>query len=224
MKRAAGILLAAVLACAPLVAQADPQTDFFRAVKVDDERALQRLVEGGIDPNLAEPSRGENGLLIAIREDSMRVFDILLRHPRTQVDQPAMNGNTALMMAALKGNRQAARALLQRGAAVNRPGWTPLHYAAASGDVHIATLLIEHKAELDSRAPTGATPLIMAAQEGKEEIVRLLLARGANPFLLDNYRRTALRVAELMDRREISQLLAAHMAAAAPPKPVSMQR
>ena len=213
MKRAAGIVFAAVLASSPLMARADPQTDFFRAVKVDDERTLQRLVDNGIDPNLAEPARGENGLVIAIREDSMRAFDILLRHPRTQVDQPAKNSNTALMMAAFKGNRQAAKALLQRGAAVNRPGWTPLHYAAASGDVHIATLLIEHKAELDSRAPTGATPLIMAAQEGKEEIVRLLLERGADPYLLDNYKRTALRVAELADKREVAQLLTAHMAA-----------
>ena len=224
MRRAAGILFAVVLACFPLMAQADPQAEFFRAVKVDDERTLQRLVDSGIDPNLADPARGENGLAIAIREDSMRVFDILLRHPRTQVDQPANNGNTALMMAAFKGNRQAAKALLQRGAAANRPGWTPLHYAAASGDVQIATLLIEHKAELDSRAPTGATPLIMAAQEGKEEIVRLLLARGANPFLLDNHKRTALRVAELADKREIAQLLAAHMAAAVPPKTPSMQQ
>lgn len=222
MQRIAGILFAAALAL-PLMARADPQVDFFRAVKVDDERTLQRLLGGGIDPNLADPARGENGLVIAIREDSMRAFDILLRHPRTQVDQPAANGNTALMMAAFKGKLQAARALLQRGAAVNRPGWTPLHYAAASGNADIAALLIEHKAELDSRAPDGATPLIMAAQEGKEEIVRLLLARGANPFLLDNYKRTALRVAELAEKREIAQLLAAHMAAAVPPKTPSMQ-
>lgn len=224
MKQAAGILFAAVLACLPPAVQADPQADFFRAVMVDDERTLQRLVDSGIDPNLADPARGENGLVIAIREDSMRVFGILLRHPRIAVDQPAVNGNTALMMAAFKGNRQAAGALLQRGAAVNRPGWTPLHYAAASGDVDIASMLIEHKAELDSRAPTGATPLIMAAQEGKEAIVRLLLARGANPFLLDNYKRSALRVAELAEQREIVQLLAAHMAAAVPPKTPSMQR
>lgn len=224
MRRRPGILFAVALACSPMAAHASQHADFFRAVKVDDERSVQRLVDSGIDPNLADPTRGENGLVIAIREDSMRVFGILLRDPRTRVDQPAANGNTALMMAAFKGNRQAARALLERGAAVNRPGWTPLHYAAASGDTAIAALLIDHKAGLDARAPTGATPLIMAAQEGKEEIVRLLLARGANPFLLDNYKRTALRVAELAEQREIAQLLAAHMAAAVPPKTPSMQR
>jgi ankyrin repeat protein len=212
MKTTARILFAAALAL-PLAAQADPQGDFFRAVKVDDERTLQRLMAGNIDPNMTEPARGENGLIVALREDSMRTFGMLLRHPAVRVDQPAANGNTALMMAAFKGKRQAVLDLIERGAAVKRTGWTPLHYAAAGGDAGIASLLLEREADIDARAPNGTTPLMMAAQEGQDAVVRLLLERGANAYLLDDQRRTALRIAELADKRGIVRDIAAHMAA-----------
>lgn len=217
MKLAARILFAAAL-LAPLAALADQQGDFFRAVKVDDDRTLKRLFRENIDPNMADPERGDVALVVAVREDSMHVFRMLLDHPSIRIDQPAANGNTALMMAAFKRNAKAVQELLDRGAAVNRPGWTPLHYAAASGDVGITTLLLDRQADIDARAPTGVTPLMMAAQEGQGDVVRLLLARGANAYLLDNNKRTALRIAELVDKRAIVADLARHMAAGTPPK------
>lgn len=217
MKLAARILFAAAL-LAPLAALADQQGDFFRAVKVDDDRTLKRLFRENIDPNMADPERGDVALVVAVREDSMHVFRMLLDHPSIRIDQPAANGNTALMMAAFKRNAKAVQELLDRGAAVNRPGWTPLHYAAASGDVGITTLLLDRQADIDARAPTGVTPLMMAAQEGQGDVVRLLLARGANAYLLDNNKRTALRIAELVDKRSIVADLARHMAAGTPQK------
>jgi uncharacterized protein len=214
MHFAARILLLAALAVQPALAMAATPDDFFRAVKVDDDRALRRMIMANMDPNLADASRGENGLIVALRDDSMRTFDLLLQHPAIRVDQPAANGNTALMMAAFKGKRQAALELIARGAAVNRAGWTPLHYAAAGGHADIAALLLDRKAHIDARAPNGTTPLMMAAQEGQQEVVRLLLKRGADTGLLDNNKRTALRIAELADKRAIAADIAARMAAA----------
>lgn len=213
MRIAARILFVAALVLQPAFATADSRDDFFRAVKVDDDRALRRMLRASVDPNLQDAARGENGLIVALRDDSMRAFELLLQHPAIRVDQPATNGNTALMMAAFKGKRQAALDLIARGAAVDRAGWTPLHYAAAGGHADIASLLLDHKANIDARAPTGATPLMMAAQEGQQEVVRLLLRRGADTGLVDNHRRTALRIAELADKRAIAEDIAAHIAA-----------
>lgn len=219
MRFAARILLLAALAAQPLAAQAETPDDFFSAVKVDDERTLQRMIDANFDPNTPDPGRGEPALVVALREDSMRAFEILVRHPAIRVDQAAANGNTAMMMAAFKGKRQAVLDLIARGAAVNRPGWTPLHYAAAGGHVDIAALLLEREANIDAQAPNGTTPMMMAAQEGQQDVVRLLLARGANAYLLDTNKRTALRVAELADKRAIAKDIATHMAARpAPPK------
>jgi len=63
----------------------------------------------------------------------MRVFAVLVDARGIDLDKPALNGNTALMMAGYKGNARAAEALLARGARVDRQGWTPLHYASAAG-------------------------------------------------------------------------------------------
>jgi ankyrin repeat protein len=144
------ILAAFVLAAFPgvpaLAASSEQTSDFFRAVTMDDPSTVRKLVAAGVNPNQPNPAGGEPALVIAAREGSMRVLQALLDLPGIQVDAPAMNGNTALMMAAFKRNRPAAEALVARGAAVKRSGWTALHYAAASGDEDIARLLIKHGA------------------------------------------------------------------------------
>jgi ankyrin repeat protein len=137
----------------------------------------------------------------------MRVLDVLLRHPGTNVDAQAMNGNTALMMAAFKRNGPAAEALIAKGAAVNRPGWTPLHYAAASGDVDIARLLLARGARVDAVSPPASgkyTPLMMAAREGHEECALFLLDKGADPLLKNGEGLTAAQIAQKADHAGIA--------------------
>ena len=88
-----------------------------------------------------------------------------------------------MMMAALKGDMDGATMLLERGAQVNKSGWTPLHYAATGPEPRLVRLLIDRGAELNARSPNGTTPLMMAAQYGAEDSVNLLLERGADPKL-----------------------------------------
>jgi ankyrin repeat protein len=118
-----------------------------------------------------------------------------------------MNGNTALMMAAFKKNRPAVEALIAKGAAVNRPGWTPLHYAAASGDVDIAQLLLARGARVDAVSPAASgkyTPLMMAAREGHEDCALFLLGQGADPQLKNGEGLTAAQIAQKADHAGIA--------------------
>ena len=186
---------------AGLAGAATPEqiADFFRAVQVDNHKAVREMVGKQVNANEINPVGGEPALVIAVREGSMRVLDVLLAHPGTNLEAQAMNGNTALMMAAYKKNRRAAEALLAKGAQVNRPGWTPLHYAAASGDEEIARLLLERKATPDAVSPraSGAyTPLMMAAREGQAGVAQLLLAAGADTGLKNTEGLTAAQIAE----------------------------
>lgn len=205
-------LLAALLHTG-LAAAATPAqvAEFFRAVQVDNVSAVKELVGKEVNANEINPVGGEPALVLAVREGSMRVFDALLAHPGTDLEAKAMNGNTALMMAAFKNNRRAAEALLAKGAKVNRAGWTALHYAAAGGSEDIARLLIARKAKLDAVSPraSGAyTPLMMAAREGQPGLVRLLLEGGANPSLKNTEGLTAAQIAERAGQTDIAAAIA----------------
>ncbi|MGI4845709.1 MAG: ankyrin repeat domain-containing protein [Janthinobacterium lividum] len=184
-----------------LAAAATPEqvASFFRAVQVDNAAAVREMAGKTVNPNEINSVGGEPALVLAVREGAMQVFQALLAHPGIDLEAQAMNGNTALMMAAFKNNLRAAEALLAKGAQVNRPGWTPLHYAAAGGAEDIARLLIARKANLDARSPkqSGAyTPLMMAAREAQPGMVRLLLEAGADPALKNSEGLTAAQIAE----------------------------
>jgi len=184
----AGATLA--LFTAPLGASAatDPEADavtFFRAIQLDDDVAVKAVLARGLDPNVREPARGETGLIVAMRYDAMKIANLLLAQPRLKIEAQAPNGSTALMMAAFQKNKPAVLLLLGKGAQVNRPGWTALHFAAAAGDTGIMKILLERSAYIDAESPTGTTPLMLAAREGQEEAVQLLLEEGADASLKD---------------------------------------
>jgi uncharacterized protein len=183
----AGISLLAL----PSLSQAGAYEDYFRAVQIDDDATVASLLKRGFDPNTIERDRGDSGLMIAIRENAMRVFSVLLNARNIDVDQKAANGDTALMLAAFKANEPAVKALLEKGAAVNRAGWTPLHYAAAAGDNDIVQMLLDKSAQLDARSPNGTTPIMMAARGSHILTVKLLLDNGADATLKNQQGMTA---------------------------------
>ncbi|GAB3411951.1 ankyrin repeat domain-containing protein [Massilia agilis] len=189
--------------------------EFFRAVQTDDARTVKSMLAGGFDANSLNPVGGEPALVLAAREGAMQVLDTLLAHPGTRIDTPAVNGNTALMMAAFKHNMPAVQALLAKGAAVNRDGWTPLHYAAAGGDNEIARLLLKHGAKIDALSPraSGAyTPLMMAAREGHDSTALLLIDSGANPGLTNSEGLTPAQLAERAGKSQVAAAIAARAA------------
>jgi ankyrin repeat protein len=211
LKKILGVFVLAAGLAAAAPANASDEFDYFRAVQFDDVTTIQRLLPA-LGPNLRDPQRGENGLILALREDAMRSFNALLGAPGVDVELRANNGNTALMMAAYKHNMPAVKALLAKGARVNQPGWAPLHYAAAGGDADIVKLLASHRAELDGRTPHMQTALMLAAREGKEEAVAALLAAGANASLKNGEGLTAAEMADKADKPLIVALIAEHQA------------
>ncbi len=160
-------------------ASADPKIDFFRAVNIDNDGAVRQLLEAGFDPNSVNP-QGLVGLFLAMREESFKVAALLVAHPAIRIDAVSPADETPLMMACLKGHRDWARRLLGAGAALNRPGWTPLHYAASGPDAALVGDLLERGADVNAESPNRSTPLMMAARYGAEAAADLLLLKGAD--------------------------------------------
>jgi uncharacterized protein len=199
----ATLFASAIVAMLPLSAHAGAYDDFFRAVKIDDPATIKALLQRGLDPNLIEPERGDSGLILALRNNSMKVFNLLLNANGVNLDTNARNGDTALMVACYAGNKPAVEALLAKGAEVNKPGWTALHYAAAIGNNDIVQLLLDKSAYIDAESPNKTTPIMMAAREGHIMTVKLLLDEGADATLKNDIGMTAIDFARVHNQKDI---------------------
>jgi ankyrin repeat protein len=189
--------------------------DFFRAVRADNASGVASLLNRGFDPNTRDEN-GQTGLLLALREPSPRVIDVLLSSKKIDVDARNANDESPLMLASLRGQEEVVRKLIARDAAVNKPGWTPLHYAATNGHIAIMKLLLENHAFIDSTSPNETTPLMMAAMYGSIQGVELLLAEGADPMQKNQQGMTAADFAKRGQRPDAMEMLGAAMKAKNP--------
>ncbi|MTV36197.1 ankyrin repeat domain-containing protein [Duganella radicis] len=211
-------LAATALACAlgPVLAadpvQSDDEVDFFRAAQLDATSRVATALMRGVNPNARDPN-GETGLIVAMRYESLNVARLLMDQPGIDLEAKAPNGNTALMMAAFRKNKTAVLEMLKRGAQVNQKGWAALHYAAAAGSVEITTILLDKHAYIDAETPSGMTPLMIAAREGQEDVVALLLKEGADATLKDGgFHLTAAEFALKADKPWIAKTINAFLA------------
>ncbi len=87
--------------------------------------------------------------------------------------------------AAMRGDLDAVRSLIERGADVNGAqgdGMTALHWAAENASAAIAEVLLNAGANPSAVTRLGGyTPLHVGAKAGNAEVVRVLLRAGANP-------------------------------------------
>jgi len=180
--------------------------DFFVAIRQDDGAAVSALLQRGFDPNTVDP-KGTPGLILAIKSESVKVAEVLIRWPQTKVEVRNAADESPLMLAALAGDVRMCRMLIEQDADVNKTGWTPLHYAATHGHLEVMNLLLEENAYIDAGSPNGSTPLMMAARYGTPEAVKLLLEAGADPTLVNDLGLSALDFATQADREDSAQLI-----------------
>ncbi|KAJ8610874.1 hypothetical protein CTAYLR_009141 [Chrysophaeum taylorii] len=216
---------AAAAAAAPLskVARVDAEeeedVDLYWACRNGKLLAIARHLDGGEDVNQAVHPRGSTPVLVASYFDQAKAVAYLLE--RGGDPAPEECNQTALHLAAHRGARGAARALLEsKQVGVDAPNdedETPLFVAAhASQDAMVKLLIEEFKADVER--PSGANglrPLHIAAELGSVGCATHLLANGASVDAVDAAGETALYKATEADRLGSVILLLRHGADAA---------
>jgi ankyrin repeat protein len=120
-------------------------------------------------------------------------------------------GASSVADAVMQGDREAARALLQKGADVNAAqsdGMTALHWAAVKSDVELAKMLLYAGANVKAATRLGGyTPLLMASKNGDAAMIDALLAGGADPNSSTSNGTTALMLAAASGKADAVTLL-----------------
>ncbi|MEY4496036.1 MAG: hypothetical protein RL744_1100 [Pseudomonadota bacterium] len=198
--------LGALMLCAAnlvLAQTADQIDDFTKAAKFDDVSEVQSLLKAGVSPNVSDP-KGNPMLIVAIRDKSAKVTDLLLANPSINVNLPNKSGENALMMAAFDGDMATVKMLvLNKKAAVNKPGWSPIHYAATNGHLQIVQFLMANGAMINALSPSETTPLMMAIGSGNDDLIKYLLDNGADLRMRNHEGYTAIDVAQLFGKDDI---------------------
>ncbi|CAH0772952.1 unnamed protein product [Bemisia tabaci] len=129
------------------------------------------------------------------------LFRTILENGECEINGPSELGRTALHLAAINGSTSLVKALLEKGAEVNvydLDGASPLHYACRHS-AKLVQLLLDEGAEVNDESRDKSqdvecreTPLMIAARNGKPEMVQMLLKRGAAVHIKNRRGETAL--------------------------------
>lgn len=167
---------------------------------------MTQAIEQGQDPNVFNPD-GNPAIIQAVREDSIRVFKALAENPKTDVNIVSQSGETPLMYAAIMGDLETAKILVNRGAQVNRLGWAPLHYAAVKGHTKMVEYLLAQGAFPNAPAAEGSSPILLAVSSKNMDTVKALLKAGADPRAINQQQMNAVQLAQKMKLSSIEKLL-----------------
>jgi|GEM_PF-2399362 len=166
-----------VAACSLLLilsAGARAQDALERAIYAGDEAGARALIEAGADVNRRLPPFSTPPLSLAAIRGEAGIVDLLLA-AGAEVDLPDYRGMTAL------------------SAAVR----------SCAGSAPVIEKLLAAGADIDSRSGANLTPLLVAMQEERWDIARVLIGRGADIDALNSFGEGVLNYAIYYRRNDL---------------------
>ncbi|XP_077211349.1 serine/threonine-protein phosphatase 6 regulatory ankyrin repeat subunit [Tasmannia lanceolata] len=181
-------------------------SDEKRKVMLREMELLQLF--GGMDRGRHTDRRVTQLLLTASQARDDEVLEVMLM-TSIDVNETDGDGNSALhwFLRGSSGSQdlRVAKLLLGHGARVsrrNRLGQTPIHVAAANGNLQALEILLAHDRDcVNIPSETKETALFLAVKNDFKECAQLLLQYGANPQVLNLRNQRPIDLAKSQDMR-----------------------
>ncbi|CAG5088604.1 Similar to RF_0381: Putative ankyrin repeat protein RF_0381 (Rickettsia felis (strain ATCC VR-1525 / URRWXCal2)), partial [Cotesia congregata] len=162
------------------------------AVEKSDEELIAYLIDRKANLEGSSFHGKENPLYIAAVNGDTKVFKKLYHlganiHLKSDINWLPINSIlrlSPLIIAARCGHLEIIKFLIEQGLDVNftesECGSSLLHHAAASSNCKLVKFLLDNNAKINAKNHNGETPLLCAISSEKINIVKLLIARGAD--------------------------------------------
>ncbi len=179
-RRGLGTLAALFVVVAFSPAMDSPVAD---AAQLGDMDVIRVLLRDGADVNAAQGD-GMTALHWAAQNSDADLAELLLFAGANPQPTTRLGAYTPLHQAARKGAADVVRVILNAGGAIDRvttTGTTAMHFAAESGDAATVSIILERGGSLN--APDtymGLTPLMFATAYNRLDVMKVLLAAGAD--------------------------------------------
>jgi uncharacterized protein len=174
--------------------------------------ALAPLLLSPASAQAGYQTNGEAFVEAVRKDDGSKALQLLREHP-TVINARNPKGDTALVIALSRGDREWTGYLLNQGADVDlagKDGEAPVIVAARIGFDEAIGWLTKLGAKVDSSNKLGETALIIAVQARNARAVRALLEAGADPDKSDYAGYSARDYAKRDNRsRQMSELIEA---------------
>jgi uncharacterized protein len=173
------------------------ETALMTASRTGKTDAIKLLLDRGANVNAKENVRGQTALMWAVTENHPDAVKLLLSRGadiNAQTNVVIPDGTTGDPQGT-SGDIGAHGPGMYRSRAVPSPsgGLTALMYAARDGNLEMARILVEAKADLEKPSGNGTHPLVTAITNNHIELAMFMLDKGADPNASDNfYKRTPL--------------------------------
>jgi ankyrin repeat protein len=167
---------------------------------------IDRLLKAGADPNGALTPAGDTAVMMAARTGATGALRVLTEAGADVNAKESWGGTTALMWAVSEGHSDAVKLLLAAGADVNARS---NYVAAANGRGFEGRTPVANRADpkVEEFASGWLTPLMLAAREGDEALVRMLVDAGADVNAAAGDGKTALSLAIFNGNYAVASLL-----------------
>lgn len=200
------------------------ESDAAMQMIADDPGLARKRLAGGLSPMMLAAYHGAwdlvrwftecgyiHGLADAVISGDAELVSTMLSNNPATLNEYTADGFTPLHIAVFFGRDPIATLLIEHGANLNAVSQNELRnqplqaaISGAAGD-EVIELLIAKGADINA---DGYTPLHLASSNGRGQIVRLLLERGADPKRTTPDGKTAVDLATENGHSELVELLA----------------